>query len=44
MNTTSETKLASMEIYDPAMCLPSGVCGQSIDPALLDINGTMGDL
>ena len=27
-----------IEIYDPPMCCPSGLCGPSIDPALLDIN------
>lgn len=27
-----------IEIYDPPMCCPSGLCGPEIDPALLDIN------
>jgi hypothetical protein len=27
-----------VEIYDPPMGCPSGLCGPSIDPALLDIN------
>ncbi len=27
-----------IEIFDPPMCCPSGLCGPSIDPALLDIN------
>lgn len=26
--------MASVEIYDPAMCCPTGVCGPSVDPAL----------
>jgi len=33
--TSNETKI---EIFDPPMCCPSGLCGPSIDPALLDIN------
>jgi len=32
---SSQTKI---EIFDPPMCCPSGLCGPSIDPALLDIN------
>ncbi|HDH06556.1 MAG TPA: arsenite efflux transporter metallochaperone ArsD [Nitrospirae bacterium] len=27
-----------VEIYDPAMCCSSGMCGPSIDPALVKIN------
>ncbi len=27
-----------VEIFDPPMCCPSGICGPTIDPALLDIN------
>ena len=27
-----------IEIFDPPMCCPSGVCGPTIDPALLDIH------
>ncbi len=27
-----------IEIFDPPMCCPSGLCGPTIDPALLDIN------
>jgi hypothetical protein len=30
-------KAVLIEIYDPPMCCPSGLCGPSIDPALLDI-------
>jgi Arsenical resistance operon protein ArsD len=29
---------ASVEIFDPPMCCPTGVCGPTIDPALLDMN------
>lgn len=31
-------KVATVEIFDPPMCCPSGLCGPSVDPALLDIN------
>ena len=27
-----------IEIYDPPMCCPSGLCGPSIDPALIKMN------
>jgi hypothetical protein len=27
-----------IEIFDPPLCCPTGLCGPSIDPALLDIN------
>jgi hypothetical protein len=27
-----------IEIFDPPMCCPSGMCGPAIDPALLDVN------
>ena len=38
MNTTTDTKNITIEIFDPPMCCPSGLCGPDIDPALLDIN------
>lgn len=27
-----------IEIFDPPMCCPTGLCGPSIDPALLDVH------
>lgn len=27
----------SVEVFDPAMCCPTGVCGPGVDPALLQI-------
>ncbi len=36
MNNATEVK--QIEIFDPPMCCPSGLCGPDIDPALLDIN------
>ena len=28
----------TIEIFDPPMCCPTGVCGPGVDPALLDIS------
>ena len=30
--------LVTIEIFDPPMCCPTGLCGPSVDPALLDIS------
>ena len=38
METKTDEKLIQIEIFDPPMCCPSGLCGPDIDPALLDIN------
>lgn len=38
MKPSTETKNITIEIFDPPMCCPSGLCGPDIDPALLDIN------
>jgi hypothetical protein len=29
---------ARVEIFDPPMCCPTGMCGPTIDPVLLDVN------
>jgi hypothetical protein len=29
---------AEVEIFDPPMCCPTGICGPTIDQALLDLN------
>jgi hypothetical protein len=29
---------AKIELFDPPMCCPGGLCGLAIDPALLDLN------
>ncbi len=34
-NTDNKVQI---EIFDPPMCCPGGLCGPAIDPALLDIN------
>lgn len=36
--TVMATTHAPVEIFDPPMCCPTGVCGPTIDPALLDVN------
>lgn len=30
--------VVTIEIFDPPMCCPTGLCGPTIDPALLDIH------
>ena len=37
MNTNG----ARVEIFDPPMCCPTGLCGPAIDPVLLDMNEMM---
>ncbi len=36
--TQSPSKPADVEIFDPPMCCPTGLCGPTIDQALLDLN------
>lgn len=31
------TLTGTVEVYDPAMCCPTGLCGPGVDPALLQI-------
>jgi hypothetical protein len=33
-----QQKEVTIEIFDPPLCCPTGLCGPTIDPALLDIN------
>ena len=30
--------MVTVEIFDPPMCCPSGACGPTIDPAVLDVH------
>ncbi len=32
------TEKAEVELFDPPMCCPTGVCGPTIDQTLLDVN------
>jgi hypothetical protein len=32
-----ESPMVTIEIFDPPMCCPTGVCGPTIDPALVDL-------
>ena len=34
----STAKSAEVEIFDPPMCCPTGMCGPTIDQTLLDLN------
>jgi hypothetical protein len=33
----AKENVVQVEIFDPPMCCPTGICGPTIDPALLDI-------
>lgn len=33
-----------MEIYEPAMCCPTGICGPGVDPELIRISTTLNNL
>lgn len=35
------TTLADVEIFDPPMCCPTGMCGPTIDETLLDLSETI---
>lgn len=38
MSSNNENRGREVAIYDPPMCCPTGLCGPSVDPVLLDIN------
>lgn len=39
MDTSNpETVSADVEIYDPPMCCPTGLCGPTLDQTLLNVN------
>lgn len=35
--TSNQTTMKTIEIFDPAMCCPTGLCGTNIDPNLMRI-------
>ena len=37
-NRQAGTPAAAVEIFDPPLCCPTGLCGPTIDQTLLDIN------
>ena len=37
-NPAVSDKMAVVELYDPPMCCPTGVCGPTLDQVLLDVN------
>jgi hypothetical protein len=36
-DTPSATLSGAVQVFDPAMCCPTGLCGPGVDPALLHI-------
>lgn len=33
-----QTRAATVELFDPPMCCPTGLCGPTLDQTLLDVN------
>ncbi len=42
--SASAAAFAAVELFDPPMCCPTGVCGPTIDRTLLDVNQRVLDL
>ena len=40
-NESMAGEAVTVEIFDPPMCCPTGLCGPVVDPALLDIYGAV---
>lgn len=38
---TKETTMSKLEVFEPAMCCPTGVCGVSVDPVLVQFNADL---
>ena len=36
--------MKKIEVYDPAMCCSSGICGSSVNPALTEIQSVLNSL
>lgn len=41
---TVQEQVKTVEVFDPAMCCSTGVCGPSVDPALSQFAGDLGGL
>lgn len=37
-SSTASTPSPDIEIFDPPMCCPTGICGPTLDQTLLDVN------
>ncbi len=44
LSQAAPTGAARVEIFDPPLCCPTGVCGPTVDQALLDVNEMILDL
>ncbi len=44
LSQATQTGAARVEIFDPPLCCPTGVCGPTVDQALLDVNEMILDL
>jgi hypothetical protein len=44
LNYEEDSIMKKIEIFDPAMCCSTGVCGPSIDPELMRIAGVINSL
>lgn len=42
--TDLQSAPAQVEIFDPPMCCPTGICGPTIDQTLLDVNEMILDM
>jgi len=38
MNDVADPATAAVELFDPPLCCPTGLCGPTLDQTLLDVN------
>ena len=43
-DTGASTPVLQVELFDPPLCCPTGLCGPTLDQTLLDVNEMMLDL
>lgn len=41
LNEMKEITMSKLEVFEPAMCCPTGVCGVSVDPVLVQFNADL---